>query len=77
LLLLGLPLLLILLGMHSPHSQLELVSILAKGAIEHPWVWQSLPGPDEFYHLSALCDFNGFGFVFIIGGGERGSYDFV
>jgi hypothetical protein len=77
LLLLWLPLLLVLLGVHPPCPWLELVSVLTKGVIECPGVRQPLPGPDKFNHLSALCDFDSFSFVFIIGGGEQGLYDFV
>ena len=61
----------------SPGPWLELVSILTEGIIEWLGVWESSSGPDEFNHLSAFDDFDGFCFVFSVCGWEQCSYDFI
>jgi hypothetical protein len=66
-----------MLGPCSPCPWLELASVLAECVVEGPWVWESLSGSNEFYHLSALCDFNGLGFVLGVGRREWCSYDLV
>ena len=75
--LLGLPLLLVLLGVRSPCSWLELILALAEGIIERSWVWESLSSLDEFDHLSSFGDFDGFGFILIIGHREWSMYDLI
>jgi hypothetical protein len=77
LLLLRLPLLLVLLGTHSPCLRFGLVPVLTKGVIEWSGVWQSLSSSDEFYHLSAFYDFNCLGFICIVCCWEWCSDDFI
>jgi hypothetical protein len=77
LLLLGLSLLLVLLSASSPSSWLELISALSEGIVESPWIWEASSGSNEFYHLSAFCDFNSFVLVFVVSGGEWGLYNFI
>jgi hypothetical protein len=76
LLLLGLPLLLILLRVHSPCSQLELIPVLAKGVVKGSQVLESSPSSNKLYHLPSFGDFNGLDFVLVVGCGEWGMYDF-
>jgi hypothetical protein len=77
LLLLWLPLLLVLLRMHSPGPWLELSSVLPESIIEGPRIWESPSGPDEFYHLPAFCDFDCLVLIFIVCHGEWGPYDLI
>ena len=74
---LGLSLLLVLLRASSPSLWLKLISVLSEGIVEWSWVWETLSGSNESYHLSAFHDFNGLSLVFGVGGQEGCSYDFV
>jgi hypothetical protein len=76
LLLLLLSALLILLAI-PPHLWLKLVSVLAEGIVEWSRVREPSLSSDKFYHLLALCDFDGLSFVFGVYGWKQGSYDFV
>jgi hypothetical protein len=58
--------LLVLLRASFQGSWFELVLVLPKCVVESSRVGDSLPGSDEFDHLSSLGDIDHSGFVFVI-----------
>jgi hypothetical protein len=58
--------LLVLLGSSSPGAWPELVLVLPKRVVEPSWIGDSLPGSDEFNHLSPLGDIDCLGLVFVV-----------
>jgi hypothetical protein len=55
---------------------LEIVTRLVERVLRAV-IWNAPPGPDGFNHLTGFHLLNGFGLVFIVGGWEWVSDDFV
>ena len=67
----------VLLGLSSPGSWSELILILSKRVVESSQVRNSLPGSDEFNHLSPLGDVDRSGLVIVIVLWKRDSNNFL